>query len=86
MATKQAKRQKKSGATKKRQKGYAGPRELREGGADEEGGSAMQGLVSGFRRAVGVETKKQKTWVDYIWTLLLILAVAAVALWRFGGD
>ncbi len=84
MAKKQ-KKQKKSGSKKKRNKRYQGP--AKGTGPDETGGGgAMQGMVSGFKRAVGVETSKKKTWVDHLWTLLLLLAVAAILFWRFGRD
>ena len=90
MASKQQKRQAKSGASKRREKRYV-PREQREAAAQEapdheSGGGAMQGLTSGFKRAVGVETGKKKTWVDHVWTVLLLLAIVAVLLWRFGGS
>ena len=79
------KKRSKSGAKKKRQKKYKGPVEQRPT-AEEPGGGAMQNMVSGFKRAVGTETKKQKTWLDHMWTVLLILAVGAVLFWRFGRD
>jgi hypothetical protein len=90
MASKQQKRQAKSGASKRREKRYVPP-EKRENAEQEapdheSGGGAMQSLTSGFKRAVGVETKKKKTWVDHIWTILLLLAIAAVLMWRFGGS
>ncbi|MEM9070834.1 MAG: hypothetical protein AAGE52_20160 [Myxococcota bacterium] len=83
---KKKKKQKKSGTSKKRAKRYQGP--AKGTGPDETAGSgAMQGMVSGFRRAVGVETEKKKTWVDHVWTILLLLAVAGILFWRFGsGD
>lgn len=84
MAKKQ-KKQRKSGTPKKRAKRYQGP--AKGTGPDEAaGGGAMQGMVSGFKRAVGVETSKKKTWVDHLWTVLLLLAVAAILFWRFGRD
>lgn len=89
MATKQQKRQPKSGGSKRREKRYVSPE--KRGNAEQEapdhesGGGAMQSLTSGFKRAVGVE-KKKKTWVDYIWTVLLLLAIAAVVMWRFGDG
>jgi len=84
MAKKQ-KKQKKSGAKKKRQKKYGGPAKGT-GPDDYEGAGAMQGMVSGFKRAVGVEKKKKKTWVDYAWTAILIAAVIGILLWRFGSN
>jgi len=86
------KKQSKSGAKKKRKKKYAGPVHERPTGGDDEsddGGGAMQGMVKGFRSAVGVESKKQekkKGWMDHAWTILLILAVGAVLFYRFGMD
>jgi hypothetical protein len=74
------KRQKKSGGTKKRDRKYAGPQGKP---VTETGGGAMQSMVGGFRRAVGVEKKKRKTWADHIWTLLLLAVVGGLLLWRF---
>ena len=48
------------------------------------GPGAMGGMVTGFRRAIGVEKKKKKTWVDYTWTILLLLAIGGILFWRFG--
>ncbi len=78
-------KQKKSGTSKKRQKSYAGP--SRGTGPDtSEGEGAMRSMVSGCKRAVGVEKKKRKTWVDHIWTILLLIAVAGILYWKFGRD
>ncbi len=81
------KRQKKSGTSKKRQRRYHGP-----GSAEAEseppessaGGGVMQGMVGGFRRAVGVEKPKKRGLGDHLWTILLVVALAAVLFWRFG--
>ncbi|MEZ4247462.1 MAG: hypothetical protein R3B99_04390 [Polyangiales bacterium] len=91
MASKQQKRQAKSGASKRRSKRYVAPERRDEiqteaSSDDEYTGGAMQSLTSGFKRAVGVETKKKKTWVDHVWTVLLLLAIAAVLFWRFGSN
>ena len=82
-----AKRQSKSGASKKRAKSYVSveKRQRAVEPTEDERGGAMQGMVSGFKRAVGVETKKKKTWVDYAWTVFLVVALVAVLLWRFGS-
>ena len=77
------KRQSKSGGKKKREKKYAGPKSKP---AQETGGGAMQSMVGGFRRAVGVETAKKKTWFDYLWTALLVLAIGGILFWKFGSN
>ncbi len=83
--SKKKKKQKKSGTSKHRVKRYQGP--AKGTGPDEaDGTGAMQGMVSGFKRAVGVEKKKRKTWADHLWTVLLLLAVAGILFWRFGSD
>ncbi|HJL00313.1 MAG TPA: hypothetical protein RMH85_00130 [Polyangiaceae bacterium LLY-WYZ-15_(1-7)] len=84
-----AKRQSKSGAKKRRKKKYKGPRDAMpsdggSGGEDYGSSGAMGGMVTGFRRAIGVEKKKKKTWVDYTWTILLLLAIGGILFWRFG--
>ena len=77
------KKQQKSGSKKKRKKQYRPEKD--DDSTENASGGAMQGMVSGFRRAVGVETsKKQKTWLDHAWTLLLLLAVAGILFWKFG--
>ncbi|MEM6954990.1 MAG: hypothetical protein AAF411_18630 [Myxococcota bacterium] len=84
-----AKRQPKSKAKKKREKKYRS-REAREsveeGSSDYSGsgGGVMRSMVGGFRRAVGAETKKSKGPGDYIWTILLVVAIAIVLFYRFG--
>lgn len=56
------------------------------GESSSRGGGVMQNLVGGFRRAVGTEAPKQKTWLDYAWTGLLLVAVIAVIYWRFFSN
>ncbi len=81
-----AKNRSKSGTKKKRSKGYGGPGSSAGENAHEGGGGAMQSMVGGFRRAVGVEKKSKKGRADVVWTILLVLAVAAILFWRFGPD
>ncbi len=88
-----AKRQSKSGAKKKRAKKYRPLAEkkeeqlqLGESGDGSSGGGAMQGMVGGFRRAVGVEKSKKGGASDYIWTILLILIAAAILFWKSGAE
>ena len=78
-----AKNRSKSGSKKKRKKKYRGPGSTKsESDAEPVVGGVMQGMVGGFRRAVGVE-KPKKGAGGKIWTALLILALAAVVYWRF---
>lgn len=44
----------------------------------------MQGMVGGFRRVVGVEEKKKRGTLDTVLTVLLLLALAGLLLYRFG--
>jgi len=76
-----AKKRSKSGSKKKRQKKYGGPGTTKSESEPVAGG-VMQGMVGGFRRAVGVEKPKKKS-SGKIWTFLLIAALAAVVYWRF---
>ena len=78
-----AKKQPKSGGTKKRKKKYRPLEEKRasEGSTESgSGGGAMQGMVGGFRRAVGVE-KSRKGKGDYIWTIALVTIVCGIVFW-----
>lgn len=76
-----AKRRSKSGTKKKRKKKYGGPGSTK-GEAEPVAGGVMQGMVGGFRRAVGAEKPKKKS-SGRLWTVLLLLALAAVVYWRF---
>ena len=76
-------KQRKSGTPKKRRKGYGGPGSQAPSGSQSSGG-AMQNMVGGFRRAVGVEKPKQTGGLGrYFWPGLLLLILAAVVYWRF---
>ena len=77
-----AKKRSKSGSKKKRQRKYGGPGTTKSESEPVAGG-VMQGMVGGFRRAVGVEKPKKKGSSGKIWTFLLIAALAAVVYWRF---
>lgn len=74
------KRQKKSGAGKKRSKKYTQDKGMTDD--DYEASGAMASMVGGFRRAVGVEKPKKKNWKDYLWTILLLLAVLGIIGWQ----
>ncbi len=76
------KHQKKSASTKKRRKRKRGKGS---GSTDLQAptGGAMGKMVGGFRRAVGVRTKKKRTWTDYTWTMLLLAAAVGIIAWRF---
>ena len=76
-----AKKRSKSGSKKKRQKKYGGPGTTKSESEPVAGG-VMQGMVGGFRRAVGVE-KPKKSGGGKIWTFLLLAALAAIVYWRF---
>ncbi len=80
-----ARKQSKSGTKKKRkEKRYGGPGSSAGESAHDGGGGAMQNMVGGFRRAVGVEKSKSGR-NDVFWTILLVLVVAAILFWRFAG-
>lgn len=74
------KRQSKSGAGKKRAKKYS--QNKSETDDDYEASGAMASMVGGFRRAVGVEKPKKKDWKDYLWTIVLVLAVLGIVGWQ----
>ena len=85
-------KQSKSGTKKKREKKYR-PLEEKKASAEASGeydggsgGGAMQSMVGGFRRAVGVEKDEKKGRSDVIWTILLVIAIAALLFWRFGNS
>lgn len=80
MASKRQKRQKKSGASKKRKKAY---RATERESDDYESSGAMASMVGGFKRAVGVSTPKKRGALDHLWTLVLLIAVVALIAWRF---
>ncbi len=78
-----AKNRSKSGSKKKRKKKYRGPGTTKAESDAEPAGGVMQGMVGGFRRAVGVEKPKKPGAGSKLWTALLIIALAAVVYWRF---
>jgi len=78
-----AKNRSKSGTKKKRKKKYRGPGTTKSESDGEPAGGVMQGMVGGFRRAVGVEKPKKPGASSKLWTALLILALAGVVYWRF---
>jgi len=80
MASKRQKRQKKSGASKKRAKGYRAGESKED---DYESDGAMSSMVGGFKRAVGVSTPKKRRAADHVWTILLLVAVVGLVAWRF---
>lgn len=73
----------KSGTKKKRNKKYGGPGSSAGDGAQDTSGGAMQNMVGGFRRAVGVEKSKSGK-NDVFWTILFVIVIAAIVFWRFG--
>ena len=77
-------RQKKSGTKKRRERRYRGPGTTRSETDEASGGGVMQGMVGGFRRAVGVEKSKKAGLGSHLWTILLLLALGAILYWRFG--
>ena len=77
-------RQKKSGTSKRRARSYGGPASTSSETETEVSGGVMQNMVGGFRRAVGVEKPKKRGLRDHVWTLLLLLVLAAILFWRFG--
>jgi hypothetical protein len=73
-------RQKKSGSTKKRDK------RRRASGSPADSTSTqgtMGSLVGGFKRAIGTDEKRERTWKDTAMTAVLLAVVAAVLVWRF---
>jgi len=75
-----SRRQSKSGTKRKRAKG-ASPKGEGEERYEIEG--AMSSMVGGFRRAVGVQSPKRRSWLDHAWTILLVAAVVGVLVYRF---
>jgi hypothetical protein len=74
------KRQSKAGSSGKRRT----PRTRSSGGGHpERGGSLMQGMVGGFRRAVGVEGGGKGGPLGTVITVLLVLAAVALLFYRF---
>ncbi len=74
-------RQKKSGSLRKRDK------RRRASGSPASSTStqgAMGSLVGGFKRAIGTEPGRKRTWIDAAWTVLLLIALGALLFWRFG--
>jgi len=80
MASKRQIRQKKSGASRKRQKSHRSSASQEE---NYESSGAMATMVGGFKRAVGVGKPKKRSTVDYVWTIVLLAAVVAVVAWKF---
>lgn len=91
-----AKRQRKSGTKKKRQKKHRpkaqeeqaalGPAPMLASEEDYSGG-AMQAMRGTMRSAVGQGEKdesKPSSWTDHIWTILLLIVLAAIVFWQFG--
>ncbi|MFW5924959.1 MAG: hypothetical protein ACOCV4_02270 [Myxococcota bacterium] len=77
------KRQKKGGSPSQRRKRRSRQGGGASGGADASSG-LMQGMVGGFRRVVGAAPGPKRSPWQNILTVLLIAAVVALLLYRFG--
>jgi hypothetical protein len=75
------KRQPKAGSTRKRRSSPG--RSSGETGA-ERGPGLMQGMVGGFRRAVGVEQGSKRGTLGTALTVVLVVAALALLFYRLG--
>ncbi|HSN84564.1 MAG TPA: hypothetical protein VLS88_18435 [Polyangiales bacterium] len=73
--------QKKSAATKKREKKGRGPSRNVVGGGQTTG--VMGNMVHGFRRAVGSDSSKEGKGGSLLWTAVLVTAAIAIVAWNF---
>ena len=72
--------QKKSSASKKREKKGHGPSRSTIGGQTT---GVMGNMVSGFRRAVGSEDSGESKSGSLLWTAVLVTAAIAIIAWNF---
>jgi hypothetical protein len=73
--------QKKSGSTKKREKRRHAPGSPSDSTASQ---GTMGSIVGGFKRAIGTDTGRKRTFTDAVWTVLLLIALGALLFWQFG--